>query len=208
MTKRDPKRTRKVLLEAAFWEIHRNGFHAARLDHIAERSGVTKGAVYHHFPNKSALGHAVLDEVIKPWIFDRWLAPLADTEDPIEGIQGVLRTAIGEMSEEMCCLGCPLNNLAQELSAVDEEFRVKIESIVTEWRETLAEAFSRGQRAGNVRTDVDPLATATFLIAAVEGMAGVAKATHSREVLIEMTAPAIVFLESLRPQAEEAMSPA
>ena len=208
MTKRDPERTRKVLLEAAFWEIHRNGFHAARLDHIAERSGVTKGAVYHHFPNKSALGHAVLDEVIKPWIFDRWLAPLADTEDPIEGIQGVLRTAIGEMSEEMCCLGCPLNNLAQELSAVDEEFRVKIESIVTEWRETLAEAFTRGQRAGNVRTDVDALAMATFLIAAVEGMAGVAKATHSREVLLEMTAPAIVFLESLRPQAEEAMSPA
>ena len=208
MTKRDPDRTRKVILEAAFWEIHRNGFHAAGLDHIAEGTGVTKGAIYHHFPNKSALGHAVLDEVIKPWIFDRWLTPLGETDDPIEGIQRVMRTAIGEMSEEMCCLGCPLNNLAQELSAVDEEFRVKIEAILTEWRETLAEAFQRGQKAGYVRTDVDPLATATFLIAAVEGMAGVAKTTHSREVLVDMATPARVFLESLRPQAEEAMSPA
>ena len=57
--------TRQEILESAFQEIHRNGFQAASLTSILERTGVTKGALYHHFPNKQALGYAVLEEVVK-----------------------------------------------------------------------------------------------------------------------------------------------
>jgi len=52
--------TRRKILESAFHEIHRNGFQAASLNPILERTGVTKGALYHHFPNKQTLGYAVL----------------------------------------------------------------------------------------------------------------------------------------------------
>ena len=57
---------RRELLEAAFAEFHLHGFQAASLDAIVARAGVTKGALYHHFPDKSALGHAVIDEVVRP----------------------------------------------------------------------------------------------------------------------------------------------
>jgi len=56
---RDPQATRQALLLAAFEEIHEQGFRAASLDRILERAGCTKGALYHHFENKTALGYAV-----------------------------------------------------------------------------------------------------------------------------------------------------
>ena len=55
-TQRDPGRTRQHLLEAAFQEIYKVGFQAASLQTILSNAGVTKGALYHHFKNKKALG--------------------------------------------------------------------------------------------------------------------------------------------------------
>src|SRR5262249_7743733 len=62
-TPRSAERTRGRLLQAAFHEIYRSGFRTADLDAILATAGVTKGAPYHHFGSKDALGYAVVDEV-------------------------------------------------------------------------------------------------------------------------------------------------
>src|ERR1700727_474847 len=61
---RDPERTRERLLQAASREIYRSGFQSASLGTILASAGVTKGALYHHFKNKEALGYAVVEEII------------------------------------------------------------------------------------------------------------------------------------------------
>jgi AcrR family transcriptional regulator len=60
--------TRDKLLKAAFEEIYRRGFQAASLDTILAKAGVTKGALYHHFPDKGALGYAV----VRGFLLQRW----------------------------------------------------------------------------------------------------------------------------------------
>src|SRR5690349_7672210 len=75
-TARDPARTREAMLAAAFDEMHRSGFRGASLEVILARSGVTKGAMYHHFADKEALGHAVIDDVIAAIMREKWLQPL------------------------------------------------------------------------------------------------------------------------------------
>ena len=57
--------TRDKLLKAAFEEIYRSGFQATSLDIILTKARVTKGALYHYFPDKASLGYAVVDEVVK-----------------------------------------------------------------------------------------------------------------------------------------------
>ncbi len=54
--KRDPDATRQALLLAAFEEMHCQGFRSSSLDNILAKTGVTKGALYHHFPS--------MDEVV------------------------------------------------------------------------------------------------------------------------------------------------
>ena len=70
--------TRELLLGAAAREIHAHGFQAASLSRILAETGVTKGALYHHFPSKLALGYAVVDECYAPRLRKHWIDPLAD----------------------------------------------------------------------------------------------------------------------------------
>lgn len=57
------ERTRAGVLAAARDEFAERGFRAARIDAIAERAGLTRGAVYSNFPGKRALYFAVLAEL-------------------------------------------------------------------------------------------------------------------------------------------------
>src|SRR5690625_4616930 len=56
---RDERRAQ--LLEAAKHVFVGNGYHAAAMDDIAERAGVSKPVLYQHFPGKLELYLALLD---------------------------------------------------------------------------------------------------------------------------------------------------
>lgn len=198
-TKRQPDLTRHKLLERAFEEIHRNGFRAASLDSILADAGVTKGALYHHFQNKAELGYAVVEEVVRPWMAETW-RPVVEADNPIDAAIATIRKRLKERSEMALTLGCPFNNLCQEMSPVDEGFRKRLNAILDEWREQTSEAMRRGQKNGTVCPDVDARAAATFVISSIEGCVGMAKASQSREFLEAGFRGLIEYLEHLRPQ--------
>src|SRR5689334_3217891 len=133
-SRRTPDLTRQKLLERAFEEIHRNGFRAASLDSILADAGVTKGALYHHFDNKAELGYAVVEEVVRPWMEQMW-KPVMDAADPIDAAIRAVRERLKERSEIALTLGCPFNNLAQEMSPVDAGFRERLGAILKDWRD-------------------------------------------------------------------------
>ena len=54
--------TRERILQAALEVFARKGYHRALVDDIVRASSTSKGAVYHHFPNKEALFLALVDE--------------------------------------------------------------------------------------------------------------------------------------------------
>ena len=139
--------TRQRILSSAYQEIHRNGFQAASLTTILERTGVTKGALYHHFPSKAALGFAVLDEVIKDTVVQFWLRPLEEYSNPIDGLEYLIGEAGKNISNEDVLLGCPLNNLCLEMSPINDGFRQRVNQIYELWRE----AFARALRSGRPR---------------------------------------------------------
>jgi len=58
-----PRSARRVQLLAAAQEVFvANGYHAAAMDDIAERAGVSKPVLYQHFPSKLELYLALLDQ--------------------------------------------------------------------------------------------------------------------------------------------------
>lgn len=66
MTRAETKeRNRRALLDAAFHVVSREG-HRARLDEIAERAGLTTGAVYSLFGSKSGLLGALVTDYLQP----------------------------------------------------------------------------------------------------------------------------------------------
>jgi TetR/AcrR family transcriptional regulator, transcriptional repressor for nem operon len=199
---RNAECTRQRLLEAAFQEVHRSGFRSADIDRILTTAGVTKGALYYYFDGKEALGHAVVDEVIATMTRDKWLRPLQNAENAIDVLIGVVRS-ISLKPEDIQC-GCPLNNLAQEMSPLDEGFRKRLAKIFCAWQAGIAAALRGGQRRRVVRPEIDTNETAAFLVATVEGYFCIAKNSQEVAVLRSGVKRIIGYLESLRPQTGEA----
>jgi len=201
---REPDVTREKLLSAAYEEIHRRGFQAASLDAIIARAGVTKGALYHHFPDKASLGYAVVDEVVNDSLLERWLGLLEEQPgDPLTALQNLLRQRAAIATAEEIELGCPLNNLAQEMSPLDDRFRRHINATFDSWREGFAQVLEHGQAEGTVRRNLDAKAVASFIVAAIEGSWGLAKSAKSLPILRSNSEVLAGFLDSLRPPSKQ-----
>ena len=198
MAQRDPDQTRQTLLEAAFQEIYRFGFQAASLDSILTKAGVTKGALYHHFRNKLELGYAVVDELIRPRILSLWVDPLKHATDPIEGLLAQIHSGPPHAAFDPL-LGCPLNNLAQEMSPLDEGFRTRLQGLYRDWRDGIANSLRGGQETGKVRADTDPYESADFIVSALEGALSLAKNAQDIRLLDSCRRGLATYLESLRP---------
>ena len=215
-TRHRENRTRNLIVQAAFEEIWKVGFQSASLEAILKRARVTKGALYHYFPNKQALGYAVVDEHIRWLIYDDFLRPLVENEsDPIEALNSIVRArtrsakhpdtthdySINVLGVNVIRLGCPLNNLAQEMSPLDEQFRKKIQRVFDMWQEGLAKALRRGQAARSVSQKIDPDTTAVFLIAVIEGTISIAKNAQRTQILSDSLDKLLDYINTLRHQS-------
>jgi TetR/AcrR family transcriptional regulator, transcriptional repressor for nem operon len=193
---RDPGRTRERLLQAAFREVYRSGFQSASLDTILDSTGVTKGALYYHFESKEALGYAVVEEVIAPDVYGQWLRPLQSAKDPIDTLIGIVKGISVRPADVRG--GCPLNNLAQEMSPLDAGFRKRLAIIFQAWREAVASVLREGQTHGSVRGDLQPADAAGLLIAMVEGYGSLAKNAQDPKVMKAGIRNIVDWLRSLR----------
>jgi len=195
---RDPEGTRERLLQAAFREVYRYGFQGAGIDTILAGTNITKGALYYHFESKEALGYAIIEEVVAEMTRDRWLRPLerSKDKDPIDALIGIVQ-AIPHRPRDVKG-GCPLVNLAQEMSQLDEQFRQRLERIFHAWQKGIATTLRRGQSKGTVRRDLVPEETASFLIAMVEGYEVLAKNAQDAKVWHMGIRNIVGWLRSLR----------
>ena len=192
---KQPDATRDRILAAAFDEIHRYGFQAASLSSILAHTGLTKGALYHHFPAKQDLGLAVVDEVIGRIFTDTIFTPLRESKHPLKTIKDLLRHK--RAKPELIELGCPLSNLMQEMSPLDEQFRQRLNTLMQSWLDSLADALRRGQKQGQVRQDINCAKAALFIISALEGCVGIAKNMQSTKTYQQCFDQLIEYVSSL-----------
>jgi TetR/AcrR family transcriptional repressor of nem operon len=173
MSSRPPRITAKDrLLEAATDSIRCRGFAATSVDDLVKEVGVTKGAFFHHFKSKEALGVAVaerwgeigkglIDHIVGATPRDRVLAYLDLRSQLIEG-----------GTDEFSCLA---GTLAQEVHmshpAIRDAAAHAIETTAATVEPDIAAAL---KNAG--RSDVSPQSLALHIQAVLQGAYVVAKA--------------------------------
>ena len=90
-TSRLPRGARRVqLLRAAQDVFVAQGFHAAAMDDIADRAGVSKPGLYQHFPGKRELYLALLEEHVSE-LADRVAEAMGGTDDNHARVDAAVR---------------------------------------------------------------------------------------------------------------------
>ncbi|MBO9663097.1 TetR/AcrR family transcriptional regulator [Dokdonella sp.] len=118
-TRQSPERgnARIRLLEAARDLVRAQGFAATTVDDLCRAAGVTKGAFFHHFESKDALGVAAAEFWAETTTRFFEAAPYHDSPDALQRVLDYVafRKAIivGEPAEFTCLAG----TLAQEVHA-------------------------------------------------------------------------------------------
>jgi len=185
---------------AAFAEFYKNGFQGGSLNQIVEAAGITKGALFHHFASKQELGYAVVDEIIGPILQERWIKPVANSADPIADLKRAFRQFVKEdIASGHYVQGCPLNNLAQEMSPLDSGFRQRIDKLYDIWRSSYAAAFAAGIKARKVRKDVSPRNVAALVVASQMGIWGTAKSSQDPQLMVHACDAICDYLDGLKP---------
>src|SRR3954453_2711938 len=89
-TSRLPRGARRVqLLRAARDVFVAQGFHAAAMDDIADRAGVSKPVLYQHFPGKRELYLALLEQQVDE-LTERVRRAMAGTDDNRARVNGAV----------------------------------------------------------------------------------------------------------------------
>jgi len=167
---REGRTTKDAIVDAAARIIHVKGYNSTSVDDVLRESAVGKGNFYYYFKSKEDLGYAILDRAIRSFV-ERTLDPcFSDPEGSrLAQIRCFLDRVLETQRERNCVGGCPMGNLASELSDVHEGFRARLAEVFTRWRLRLTEALEEGQARGQVSPTCAPAAVAQFLVAALEG---------------------------------------
>lgn len=140
--------TRAAIVAAAAERFAEVGYHGATLSEILARSGVTKGAMYFHFPHKEAVAEAVIaatDAV--------WGALLADLEargwDPLRTVVVMTERVVDAVRRDPVARGGVrlLNDVAVKVEHGAAHYRFAEEAVAARLREAA--------EAGSLRPAVD-----------------------------------------------------
>jgi AcrR family transcriptional regulator len=178
----DPAGLRRKVLDAAFGMFQTQGYNGTSMQDLTKAIEVTGGALHHHFPTKRSIALAVFAERVAPAVRETWIDPVRAAPSFGQGIQSVFDAIITSIDARGSTSGCPLNNLAMELSLADADFRQAANGIFREWQEALAERI-RETRAGRKMTKAARNDVAAFIVASYSGAMALAKAEQSTAAL-------------------------
>jgi len=197
-TERNTETTRTRILEAAREEIFQNGYQGMRIDSILQKTNLAKGALYHYFPNKLALGYAVVDEVLMGHFQNVWEDFFQQHNNPLTTLQQLFVYKAESFQNADCFNGCPLNNLNQEMAAIDDGFHQRLEKVFDNVHMTIVRALEKGQADGLVRKDINPVRISMFIFSSYQGIMGAAKCMQAPELLSDLFGTLNDYIDTLR----------
>lgn len=195
--KKQPEQTRNAILDAAAHEFARHGYAGSGLNGIISMAGLTKGALFHHFPDKRALAKAWIEARLAPAIQELWIGPLEEVKS-LDAFRKICRARfLGFQPEDAVS---SLVAVAAELAARDEVLGEALQIVFTAWRSAITGLLEQGKAAGWVHPSIQPGNEAALLVSTFAGFSVMAKAIRDPEIQRHSLTALDGYLETLRNQ--------
>ncbi|MBS0422073.1 MAG: TetR/AcrR family transcriptional regulator [Proteobacteria bacterium] len=173
----DPQGLRNRVLDVAAVSFQRHGYSGTSIQDIVREANTSGGALAHHFPTKKEIALAVIAERVGAEIGSTWVQKVEAAASVSEGIVQVFEDVISQLDRAAHVTGCPLNNLALELSLADKDFRGAIAHEYDVWRRAIERRIRAEMSSGSASyAGGDPSGFATYVVALFSGAITIAKA--------------------------------
>ena len=149
--------------------IHSKGYQATSVSDIMAATNIGKGQFYHYFQSKHDLGLAVVEDLVKDWEEQLIIGILNTSDDPVTKLNQMLKWAETSHAEMEIKYGCAMGNLAIEMSAQNEEFRVQIEEFFNHWVNSVADILTEMVENHHLDESINPKKNAESIVSMIEG---------------------------------------
>jgi AcrR family transcriptional regulator len=154
-----PEERRPEILDAALAVFADLGFQRATLQDVADRAGVTKGALYHYFASKEQLFIELMRERMLPHV-EQDEALLAGSSGSRDEILRALMLRLWEHFRQPGQIELTLLAIT-ELPKIPQVGSIFFEEVVLRGRRTMEKALARGIERGEIETcDLEAVAAA------------------------------------------------
>jgi TetR/AcrR family fatty acid metabolism transcriptional regulator len=151
----------RQILEAAVRVFARNGYHTSRVADVAAEAGVAHGLVYHYFPSKAALLEAVFQETWQGLLEE--LRRLEGSGDSArEQLRKVAAIVLRTWRRDPDLIRVLVREVARSPQLQDQA------EAVGDVLGVIERIVSRGQAAGELRSDLDARLSAWIVWGALE----------------------------------------
>lgn len=173
---------RQKLLVAALALIREQGYSPTSVDELCGQAGVTKGAFFHHFKSKDALGVAAANHWTETTSALFAAAPYHKHSDPLDRVLGYLdfrKTLLkGEVAEFTCLVG----TMVQEIYETNPDLRAACEASIFGHAATLAADITAAKKRYRIRGPWTAESLALHTQAVLQGSFILAKANGSSAI--------------------------
>jgi TetR/AcrR family transcriptional repressor of nem operon len=184
-------------LAAARDLIRRQGFTACSVEELCRAAGVTKGAFFHHFASKEALGVAAAQAWAETTSAFFAAAPYHNLPDPLARVLAYIdfrgEIAAGEIAAFTCLVG----TMAQEMYASSPAIRDACAASIFGHAETLAADIQAAMDAGGLKPEWTAASLARHTQAVLQGAFILAKASNDPALVQESVAHLRRYVERL-----------
>lgn len=191
--RKQPEITRKAILRSAGEGFALQGYAATGIGEISKGSGLTRGALFHHFPDKQSLALAWVDDELEPALLDAHASRLEGTDTFRAWKDGCVALLEEIAPHHPISL---FNRLGAEWSA-DPVLRAAMARVRDAWHTKVSETLARGQREGWIHRSIQPDAEAQLLISLWCG-ASLLLGLEDRAPLIPLGRAMASYLDTLR----------
>ncbi|MEM7054501.1 MAG: TetR/AcrR family transcriptional regulator [Pseudomonadota bacterium] len=173
------------MLEAARDVIRAQGYAATTVDDLCQAASVTKGAFFHHFKTKEALGVAVADYWTETTTEFFANASYHDQADPLKRVLAYVdfrKSMIdGDLAEWTCLAGTMTQEVYQSNPAIRDACKVSILGHA----ETLEVDIESAMKVHCIEADWSATSLARHTQAVLQGAFILAKATGNKDMACE-----------------------
>ncbi|MFT7899235.1 TetR/AcrR family transcriptional regulator [Tenacibaculum ascidiaceicola] len=190
--------TRATILQQAFELIYKKGYQSTSIDEIIATTKVTKGAFYYHFKNKKQMGIAVIKEVIQPKTIDFSVSFLSSSKSLHNSLYTMIEELLLHNSFLTIEYGCPLANLIQEMSPLDNDFKEALDEAKSLWTNAIATSITKEQQNNTINTNSNAKEVASFIIASYWGARTLGKLSNKTNTYTHHLKQLKLYLTTLK----------